>query len=56
MTKTVGELTLCFDHADGGLQAREIDLDGTVVPGGTLRGFMLRGGGDNPWTEAVARI
>lgn len=49
------ELVLSFDHSDKGLLAKEIDLDGTVLPGGKLKGFMIRGR-DKEWIEASARI
>jgi sialate O-acetylesterase len=53
--KTGGEVALSFNHSDSGLLAKEVELDGTTLPGGILRGFFLRGI-DEEWIEASARI
>ena len=50
-----GALALSFRNAGQGLVAREVDLDGTRLPGGVLRGFTLAGP-DREFVKAEARI
>jgi sialate O-acetylesterase len=55
VTKKDGALELTFDHDDGGLVAKRVDLDGFVVPRGAVTGFTIRGR-DSPWVAGTAHI
>jgi N-sulfoglucosamine sulfohydrolase len=50
-----GGLLLTFTDTGDGLEAREVDLDGSRLPAGVLRGFMLAGKGLD-FVEAAAEI